>query len=116
MELKDFFKEVGGDYEKVLLRIPDQNMVKKFICKFADDGSYSELKNALEGEDIPTAFRAAHTLKGIAANLGLDALAKAASELTEQLRGMADMPPEGYVEAVDKVYRLTMEKIEQITF
>lgn len=116
MELKDFFKEVGGDYEKVLLRLPDQNMVKKFVCKFVDDASYTELKNALERKDVPSAFRAAHTLKGIAANLGLDALAKAASELTEQLRGMNDMPAEGYVEAVDRTYRLTIEKIAQITF
>lgn len=116
MELRDFYKEVGGDYEKVLLRLPDENMIKKFVCKFVNDGSYTELKKALEVEDIASAFRAAHTLKGIAANLGLDLLAAAASELTEQLRDMSAMPSEGYVEAVDKTYQLTIEKIEQIIF
>lgn len=36
--------------------------------------------------DYESAFRAAHTLKGVALNLGLGRLAKSSSELTEALR------------------------------
>ena len=38
--------------------------------------------------DAKTAFRAVHTLKGVALNLGLTALAGVCSEMTEALRGM----------------------------
>lgn len=111
MELREFFKEVGGDYDEVLLRLPSPDMVKRFVLKFVDDPSYAELKNALEKSDFPTAFRAAHTLKGTAANLGLDSLGAAASKLTEQLRDTLVFPAMEYIEAVDSTYQLTIEKI-----
>lgn len=114
MKLREFFAEVGGDYEGVLLRLPSPNMVKRFVCKFVDDPSYQELKSALEKSDFPTAFRAAHTLKGIAVNLGLDSLGEAASQLTEQLRNTSVQPPAEYIEAVDRSYQKTIEKIRQI--
>ena len=37
-------------------------------------------------QDVEAAFRGAHTLKGVAANLGLTGLQKTSSELTEALR------------------------------
>lgn len=39
-----------------------------------------------------TAFRAVHTLKGVALNLGLGSLAHASSQMTEALRGQDSMP------------------------
>lgn len=115
MELKEFFAEVGGDYEKVLHRIPSAEMVKRFVYKFAKDPSYAELQKALEREEIAEAFRMAHTLKGTAANLGLDGLAAAASELTEELRGASQLPAKETIEAVDEMYRKTMEKISLLS-
>lgn len=50
------------------------------------DTSYSNLCAALNEGDYESAFRAAHTLKGVALNLGLGRLAKSSSELTEALR------------------------------
>lgn len=111
MKLKEFFEEVGGNYDDVLIRLPSERMVKRFVLKFAEDPSYEDLKSAWELSDIPTAFRAAHTLKGTAANLGLDALAVAAANLTEQLRNASDLPSKEYIDEVDKNYQLTIEKI-----
>lgn len=114
MNLREFFTEVGGDYESVLLRLPSSSMVKRFVYKFVDDPSYEELKSAWKQSDIPTAFRAAHTLKGIAVNLGLDNLGEAASQLTEQLRNTSVLPSAEYMEAVDRSYQMTVAKIRQI--
>lgn len=114
MLLKDFFTQVGGNYNTVMERLPSEAMVKRFVCKFADDPSYNELKSALAKGDIATAFRFAHTIKGTAANLGLDTLANAASLLTEELRGASSLPDESYVEAVDSAYRLTMDAISRL--
>lgn len=114
MELRDFYAEVGGDYEKVLKRIPLPSLLQGFIVKFSNDPSYTELKEALEAADIEKAFAAAHTMKGTAANLGLDRLAEALSVLTEQLRNTSVLPEEQYAEAVDEIYQETLEKIKQL--
>lgn len=114
MELREFFVRVGGDYEQVILRLPTADMVKRFVLKFAKDPSYADLKNALETADLATAFRAAHTLKGTAANLGLDALGAAASALTEQLRNAAELPAAEYVAAVDEAYAVVIRSISEL--
>lgn len=48
---------------------------------------FSELAAAVKNQEVSSAFRAAHTIKGVASNLGFSVLAAAASELTEILRG-----------------------------
>lgn len=114
MELKEFYAKVGGDYDVVLQRLPAPGMIKKFVGKFAKDPSYKELMGALQEENFENAFRAAHTIKGTAATLGLDTLANVASELTEQLRGASVLPQESYVKAVEEAYRMTMDRIGMI--
>ena len=56
--------------------------------------------------DAKTAFRAAHTLKGVALNLGLTALAGVCSEMTEALRGSDTLPASApaLFEAVQREY------------
>lgn len=49
---------------------------------------------AVRTQDAETAFRAAHTLKGVALNLGLTDLAEAAAAMTEALRGRTALPAE----------------------
>ena len=97
--LDDFFKTVGSEAKTVLDRLGGSEMlVRKFLGKFKDDKSFSELTAALEAGDIDTAFRAAHTMKGVCANLGLDSLFKLSSEVTEILRPKA----EGAIEEAKK--------------
>lgn len=111
MDIKDFFAEVGGNYEDVLARLMSGALIKKFVIKFANDPSYARLKTALEENNLREAFLAVHTIKGTAANLGLDNLANAASALTEELRDARDIPNIKYIEAVDEAYKATVEKI-----
>lgn len=114
MELNKFYEKVGGNYELVLKRLPSAQMITKFVCKFADDPSYRFLEEALAAGDTEAAFRAAHTLKGTAANLGLDDLANAASELTEALRNAEPILDETLVLAVEEAYQTVMEQITEL--
>lgn len=111
MELHEFFTSVGGDCEVVLRRLPGEAMVRRFLHKFPADPSYDALHAALAAGDLAAAFRAVHTIKGTAANLGLDTLASAASALTEALRGADTLPPQALVDAVDAAYALTVRQI-----
>ena len=87
MTLARFYESLGGSLPAVLARIPSEAMVRKFARMYAGDTSYGELEAAVEAKDWQTAFRAAHTLKGVAQNLGFTRLQQAASELTEAMRG-----------------------------
>lgn len=114
MNIKEFYEVVGGSCDEVLNRLPDMNMVKKFLHKFAGDPFYACLMHAVENEDAEGAFRAAHTLKGTAANLGLKGLYIAASELTEQLRGKDELAETEYTEAVSREYNVVMDALGEL--
>lgn len=85
--LREAYQSVGADYEDVFHRLMDNDdMVARFAGKFLDDPSYDQLCDALATGDAETAFRAAHTLKGVAQNLGLVNVYEPATKLTELLR------------------------------
>ncbi len=81
-------EENGVELKMTLRRfMGNEDMYVKFLKRFLDDGSYKALGDCLEAGTYEEAFRAAHTLKGVAANLGLTPVQAAASELVEELRG-----------------------------
>ena len=86
MTIEECYQQLGGDYATLKKRLPNDSLIKRFITKFLDDSSYSELCDALQKGQRDEAFRAAHTLKGVCANLGFDQLENSASALTELLR------------------------------
>ena len=60
------------------------------------------------------AFRAAHTLKGVSANLGFEQLRQSASALTEFLRGKAEPAPAEALPLLEQVrrdYQMTVDAI-----
>lgn len=113
MGLREFYAAVGGSAEQVMARLVSEGLIRRFLGKFTADPSYAALKEALAAGDAETAFRAAHTMKGTAANLGLDTLAAAASALTEVLR-RGELPPAALVDEVDRAYALTVAAIEAL--
>ena len=87
MSLKSFYEEIGGGYDRAVSRFPSEEMLEKFVLKYSSEPSRKQLEQAILSGDMKAAFFAAHTLKGVAQNLGFEHLAEAASVLTEQLRG-----------------------------
>ena len=71
MTLNEFYTTVGGNYEDVIARLHSEAFTEKFLRMIPQDNSLPLLKEAAAAGDVPTAFRAVHTLKGIALNLGL---------------------------------------------
>lgn len=86
--LKQQLIENGADVEGTLHRfMGNEALFLKFLLKFKDDTNYSGLIESLDQENYEEAFKYAHTLKGVSANLGLDPICRPVSELTELLRG-----------------------------
>lgn len=74
MTLQEFYDRIGGDYKATISRLPSEALIKKFVLKYPGDPSFNQLKDALAAQDWELAFRASHTLKGVAQNLGMDRL------------------------------------------
>ena len=105
MTIVECYQQLGGNLENVKTRLPSDSLIKRFIIKFLDDSSYSELCDALQKGQRDEAFRAAHTLKGVCANLGFDRLGASASKLTELIRSEAGGIPEEASLIMDAVKR-----------
>ena len=69
MTIKQCYQAMGADFEEISQRIPSEAMIRKFAVKFPEDKSFAELTKALEQGDVETAFRAAHTIKGLCLTL-----------------------------------------------
>ena len=90
MKLEECYASFGGNYEDVQARLRSDVLIKKFVLKFLSDPTFGSLCAALDSKNYEEAFRAAHTLKGIAQNLSFKRLGESSSSLTEFLRGKAD--------------------------
>lgn len=109
MTLEDCYNAIGSDYKTALGRMGgSEKLLDKFVRKFPNDPTAPTLFEAFEKEDWQTAFRMAHTLKGLCANLGLDKLQKSSAELTEALRdSVSDNAPQ-LLEQVRADYEMTI--------
>ena len=119
MTLQECYVKIGGDYNDILHRFMNENMVRKFVLKFPQDNNMALFEESWAKKDYETAFRAMHTLKGVAQNLGFGPLYKAAAEVTESLRpsetNSGDMEKAAeLMPAVDEEYARTIAAIKEL--
>ncbi len=86
MALEEFYGAIGGDLDDVRSRLLTDERVEKFVRAFACDPTFAALEEAYAAGDAESAFRAAHTLKGIGRDLGFTALQASARDLADALR------------------------------
>ena len=104
MELEEFYKQVGGNFEDVKRRLLNEEFIRKFVLKFKDDETFDNLI----------------TLKGTSVNLGFDDLYQASCNLTECLREKENLNDEELEEAgkllqiVKNSYQKIIELIVQL--
>mgnify|MGYP001145447394 CR=1 FL=1 len=114
MTLQEFYARVGGDYNATLSRLPSEALVKKFILKYPGDPSFAQLKDALAAQDWETAFRASHTLKGVAQNLGMEHLYQVSSALCEAVRGPKPLTDPALWPPVEEAHAQVLAAIQEL--
>ncbi len=114
MDLKEFYTAVGGNYQNVMARLPSEQLIRKFLLKFKQDGSYALLLSSVKAGDQETAFRAAHTLKGVCQNLGIDRLLESSSAITEALRHGETASYENLLEKVTVDYDEAIDNLNKL--
>ena len=116
MTIEECYQELGGSYAEVCTRLPSPRLVEKFAAKFLEDQSFETLCKEMEAGCRQEAFRSAHTLKGVCANLGFTRLLESASALTEILRPESDAIPEAAFALMEQVrgdYQRTVDAIRR---
>ncbi len=104
MTLKTFYEKTNADYDEVIRRLINEKLVMKYLKKFLDDNHFQQLKSSVEEQDYETAYRSAHTLKGLCLTLGFENMSKPVIELTEELRAGKTENAEVYITAIEPMY------------
>lgn len=86
MTVEELYAQIGGNYTEALSRMPSEAFVSRFIIRFLDDTSCKDLFAAWASGDDEVSFRAAHTAKGVCANLALTKLCDLSTQICEALR------------------------------
>ena len=88
---KEIFAAYGVDYDATLRRFAGNTaLYLRVLGMLPNDKSLEKLGVAIDSGNLDSAFEAAHTLKGIAGNLGLTPLFDAVRTIVEPLRVRED--------------------------
>ena len=114
--LDTFYDMVGGDLKEVRGRLMKDERIRKYLRMFPKDPSFEAFQPAFDAGDYMVAFRCAHTLKGLCANLGLGDLQRSSTEVCEALR--PGVKPEkditNLIIEMDKDYEVALEAINAL--
>lgn len=86
-ELISELKKWGCDTEGALRRLcSDSELYADLTKEYFSELNLSELEKAVSDKDCKAAFEIAHSIKGVAANLGITPICKPVNEVTDIFR------------------------------
>ena len=86
-EIKEELSAAGVNMKEALERLMNNEMLlERLLIKFKADKNFEGLEKALGEQKYEEAFHCAHTLKGVAGNLGMEKLMEADIVVVEKLR------------------------------
>lgn len=112
MGFREKLQAYGVDVSATMERLGNsEDLYLKCLDIFLNDGNMAGLKTALEKGDWKAGFEAAHALKGVSANLGLQPFYDSICRIVEPLRA-AD-PQADYQTLLEAVLR-EEEQVKQL--
>ncbi len=109
MTMEETARACQWDLEGTLRRFGgSEQLLRRFVQKFPQDTTFAALKDAAEQKNYPEIEKAAHTLKGIAGNLGFTALYQGCSDLVAAVRN-------GNLEQADTLWETVQREYETVT-
>jgi HPt (histidine-containing phosphotransfer) domain-containing protein len=101
------------DYADGIKRVMNNaKLYVRLLTKFRNDTKLDDLEAALAAGDMEKAQGAAHTIKGVAANLSLAELFKQTLELETQIKAKAVEPNQ--METVKTVFAETLQEVDKV--
>ena len=114
--LIDALQDMGVDTQAALRRSAGNSaLYERFLMKFLEDGTFKKVEDAFKAGNWDSMLSAAHNLKGVAGNLGLNQLYQASSKIVSSLRAEnRNDATEAYME-LDIAYRALRPVLESAT-
>lgn len=101
---KEKLEGMGMDVNTTVGRfMGNEALYLKFLNKFQNDQSVANIEQYIREQNAEEIFKSAHTLKGVAANLGLNPIAQRASDIVELFRGKTQFA-DADTDKLDKTY------------
>ncbi|GFI32192.1 MAG: Hpt domain-containing protein [Lachnospiraceae bacterium] len=114
-EIKEALAAAGVNMEEALNRLMNNEMLlKRLLLKFKDDKNLAGLEQAVAEKSYEDAFHCAHTLKGVAGNLGMEKIMNADVVVVEKLRSENYEGLEADVANLKEAYTQVMDVIMRI--
>lgn len=103
--LLNALREIGVDVDGTISRFMNNSEIYvKFLARFPDEDRVTPIHEAIAAKDYDKLLSAAHKMKGVTANLGMDQLSAKAAEIVTKVRnGFFD----GFEEDAAEVERLS---------
>lgn len=117
MNVMELFAKLDEDAETTLHRFGGNlSLLTRFVTKFPQDPTYAALTDAVARDDRAELERAAHTLKGTAANLGFQTLSAHAAALVNALRSDGCTPEAlaTLTDAIHAEYRRVIDAVASL--
>lgn len=114
-EVKTFLRESGINLTEALERfLGNEALFEQFLKKFVSDPSFQEMVTCMELGDSKKAFKAAHTLKGVAGNLSMDGIYQAVVPIVEALRTGDLTQAQKLFPVLEKNYNIVIQALKMI--
>lgn len=108
-------KEAEVDVEGALRRFANNSgLYERFLLKFLEDPNFSQIKTSVEKHDMDAMLIAAHTLKGVSSNLGMNRLYRACSDMVSSIREGDAEKAEALYPEVENAYLLICQTLKGI--
>lgn len=119
MTIQELYEKIGGNYDHAVQIMRMDKMIGKYLGKLAESDVCDVLKAAGESMDPAALFESAHAMKGVCANLGLDNLASAVGEITEEFRpgaerSLSDEDVKAKLEEIYAMFEKTIAGIKEL--
>ena len=104
-------REYGADVNSGLARcVNNEALYLRLVAMVPNNDSFKKLYDAINNNDLDSAFLAAHSLKGISANLSINPIVDPVVEITELLRTKTAMDYSGLVSRIEEARK----KLEEL--
>lgn len=118
MTIQELYAKIGGNYDQAVRVMKKDKLIDKYVRKLTNSDVGDMLAQAGASMDGTKLFESAHAMKGVCSNLGLDVLAKAADEITEEFRPgnprkLSDDAVKEKVDAILARYQETVRTIQE---
>ena len=109
---KEALAAAGINLEEVLERLMGSDtLLERLLGKFAADGNYRRLEEAMAARDLEEAIAASHTLKGMCGNLSMEGLYALFTRQVDALRRGDWAAAQALMEEITPAYSRVVQAI-----